>query len=70
MLDELLGALSVAVLILCYVLMVQALMAACLILARFVAEQARALWAMLPPPPERTPDTPLYRLGGGLRKWN
>jgi hypothetical protein len=69
MVDELLGALSVAALILCYVVVVECLTAAALLLARYIGQQARHLWAMLPEPPERTPDSPLYRLGGGLKRW-
>jgi len=69
MVDDLLGTLTLAALILCYVLTVQALTAASLILGRFIIEQARHLAAQLPEP-ERTPDTALYRLGGPIKKWD
>jgi len=70
MVDQLLGTLAILVLVLCYLLMVQALMAAVLVLARFIADQARHLLAQLPPVPNADPPTsPAYRLGGGIRKW-
>jgi hypothetical protein len=76
MAEQLLGVLSVAVLFLAYVLILQCLTAAALLLARYIALQVQSLRSLLGESP-RTVPAPLidqdsgesYRLGGGLARW-
>ena len=68
MMGELAGAASVLVVVLAYVLLVQAMMAAICLLGQFLVIQVQKLWAMVPPSkpePEQLP----YKLGGGLARW-
>jgi hypothetical protein len=78
MLSQVTGAAMAAVLVLGYVLLVQCLTAACVLLCEFIVLRVRALWGAVGI--ERSPQagkvTPLpddqgepYRIGGGLLKW-
>jgi hypothetical protein len=80
--EQLLGAASACVLVLAYVLIVQTMTAAVVLLCEFILIRVRILWAMVPRPGDRPevdrsivgdvdgPNAgPLYRLGGGIRLW-
>jgi hypothetical protein len=78
MVDQVTDAAIAAVLVLAYVLLVQCLAAACVLLSEFIVLRVRALWGVVGI--ERSPQagkvTPLpddqgepYRIGGGLLKW-
>lgn len=79
MADQLLGAASLAVVVLAYVVIVEAMMAAIVLLAAFIVLQWRQLWSLLayrPAAPAREVnqaraegDRQPYRLGGGLMRW-
>jgi hypothetical protein len=81
MADQLLGAASVAVVVLAYVVLVEAMMAAVVLLAAFTVMQWRHLCALLayrPPAPARElhesrgpgdDQGTRVRIGGGLRHW-
>jgi hypothetical protein len=69
--QQLLGAASVLVLALTYLLIVQAMMAAIILLAEFMVIQVHRLWTMLPPASEPNPQAEAtYKLGGGLARWD
>jgi hypothetical protein len=76
MVEQLTGAASVAVLVLAYLLVLQAMTAAVLLLGQFIVLQARALAANVGERPPRSPEpAPVvgdegesYRVGGGLLK--
>ena len=73
MAEQLAGAASVAVLVLCYVLLVECLTAACVLLAEYIVVQVRNLHGMVAiKAPEHTAveesQRQTYRLGGGLIK--
>jgi len=74
--EQLAGVLSVAALLLGYLLVLQCMTAAALLLSQFIAVQWRALRSLLVAPPRpATPEIedqdPLepYRVGGGLMRW-
>ena len=78
MVDRVTGAAMATVVVLSYVLVVQCLTAACVLLCEFIVLRVRALWGVVGI--ERSPQagkvTPLpddqgepYRVGGGLLKW-
>jgi hypothetical protein len=78
MMEQLLGAATAGVLVLAYLLIVQALMAAAVLLAQFIVVQVRALWSLVAPswlpPPAAVPPVvddqgEPYKLGGGLARW-
>jgi hypothetical protein len=79
MAEQLTGAASVAVLVLAYAVVVEALTAAVVLLAHFIALQVRNLRGVLvgrPAAPAREvheargqDDGQPYRLGGGLMRW-
>lgn len=75
MLDQLAGAASATVLFLAYVLLVECLTAACVLLVEFIVLRVRALRSLLvavepvAPVEERQPQSRAepYRLGGDIR---
>jgi hypothetical protein len=80
--ERMAGAGTVLVLVLGYLLLVQVMAAAIVLLAQFIVIQVRTLKTLLVQEPPRTPVTPLvpatvedqgepqtYRVGGGLRRW-
>jgi len=74
--EQLTGAAMTAALVLCYLLIVQALTAAALLLAQFIVVQVRALWSLVKVEWKPPASAPLvddqgepYRVGGGLLKW-
>jgi hypothetical protein len=77
--EQLAGAASVLVLVLAYILLVQAMTAAAVLLSQFIVVQVRALWSLvapswLPPPSSAVPPVvddqgEPYKLGGGLARW-
>ena len=80
MVEQLTGAGLAAIFVLGYVLIVQAMTAAVVLLAQFIVVQVRTLWSLVewtPTPGEPSlPSAPLvdhqgepYRLGGGLARW-
>ena len=78
MLEQVTGAAMAAVLVLGYVLIVQAMTAAIVLLAEFIVLRVRALWGAvgISWSPQAAKVTPLpddqgepYRIGGGLLKW-
>ena len=74
--EQVTGAAMVAVIVLGYVLIVQALTAAVVLLAEFIVLRVRALRSLLaiereaPAPVEPLGQEPAYRIGGGLLKWH
>jgi hypothetical protein len=75
--DSVTGAATATVVVLAYVLLVQCLTAAVVLLAEFIVLRVRALWGVATvertaPEPARVPEEPPqvqpYRLGGDL-KW-
>jgi hypothetical protein len=70
------GAGMFAIVVLGYLLVLQAMTAAVVLLAQFIVVQVRALWSLImveraasvPAPPVDDQGKP-YRLGGGLAKW-
>ena len=67
---QLTGAATGAVVILAYILLLESLTAACVLLAHFIATQVRHLRATLAHKPNPAPvERPAYRVGGGLMKW-
>lgn len=80
MIEQMTGAASVAVLVLAYVLLVEAMMAAIVVLAHFTMLQWRSLWSLLaqsrPVVPVAVEDQDQgqlqgvpYVIGGNLRRW-
>jgi hypothetical protein len=76
--EQLAGAASVLILVLAYILLVQAMTAAAVLLGQFIIVQVRALWSLvapswLPPPSSAAPvvddQGEPYKLGGGLLRW-
>jgi hypothetical protein len=73
MVEQLTGAAIASVLILGYFVLVQVLMAACVLLSQFLVLQLRALHSLIgsrqsqPVPAE--PASNSYRVGGGIRRW-
>jgi hypothetical protein len=76
MVEQLAGVLSVAALLLGYLLVVQCMTAAVLLLAQYIAVQGRALWSLLTVEPTRPGRAQVegqdqhYRVGGGLMRWD
>jgi hypothetical protein len=75
MVEQIAGVFSVAGLVLAYVLLLEAMTAAILVLAQFTVAQVRALRTTLalewsPPAPPTVDAQPTYQLGGGLKKWD
>jgi hypothetical protein len=76
MAEQLWGAGTGLVLVLGYVLVVQAMTAAIVLLAEFIVLRVRTLLALVaveqteptPVEPQRQPEPP-YRVGGGLMRW-
>jgi hypothetical protein len=75
MVEQLTGAVMAVIVFLSYLMVVQALMAALLLLGQFTILQARALRALVESP-QTTEPAPVvddqgesYRVGGGLLKW-
>jgi hypothetical protein len=75
---ELSGTAIAAIVVLGYLLIVQALTAAVVLLAQFIVVQVRALWSLVAPawlpPPSAVPPAlddqgEPYKLGGGLARW-
>jgi hypothetical protein len=72
MLEQLTGAASALVLILAYLLIVQTLMAASVLLGQFIVVQIRTLRSLVAierPEPTQEPQAP-YGIGGGLIRWH
>jgi hypothetical protein len=75
MIGQLWGAGSALVLVLGYVLLVQAMSAAVVLLAEFIVLRVRVLRSLLaiereaPAPMEPRGQEPAYRIGGGLMRW-
>ncbi len=75
MLEQLAGAATATVLVLTYLLLVEVLTAACLLLAQYIGWQIRALRSVIGTPSKpaietqaaEEPHTQTYRLGGDLR---
>jgi hypothetical protein len=76
MIEQLAGVLSVAALLLGYLLVVQCMTAAVLLLAQYIAVQWRALRSLLtvePAQPSRAQvegQDQHYQVGGGLMRWD
>lgn len=72
MVEEVAGATTVLVIVLAYVLIVQAMTAAVVLMAEFIVLRVRALRNLLAvePEPVRQPESAPYRVGGGLLKWD
>jgi hypothetical protein len=81
MVDQLPGAASWAVLVLAYLLLVEAMAAAIVVLAEFTLHRVRSLRGLLTAEPPRPVPAPAvveddqgqgqpYRLGGGLMRWH
>jgi hypothetical protein len=76
MVEQLVGAASVLVLFLAYLLILQAMTAAVVLLGQFITVQVRVLRSLLAESPGAVP-APLidqdsgepYKLGGGLGRW-
>jgi hypothetical protein len=77
MVEEVAGATTMLVIVLAYVLIVQAMTAAVVLLAEFIVLRVRALRSLLaiesqPEPArvsEEAPQAQSYRVSGGLLKW-
>ena len=72
MVAQLTGAASILVLILAYLLIVQTLMAASVLLGQFIVVQMRNLRGMVANKEPASPllvERPSYSLGGGIKKW-
>jgi hypothetical protein len=78
MAEQLTGAGLAAIVVLGYLLIVQAMTAAAVLLAQFIVVQVRALWSLvapswLSPPSSAAPvvddQGEPYKLGGGLLRW-
>jgi hypothetical protein len=72
MIEQLTGAASVAVIVLAYVLVVQAMMAAIVLLSEFIVLRIRALWTLVEVKSSASApvvESDSYRVGGGLMKW-
>jgi hypothetical protein len=77
--EQLAGVLAVAAVFLAYLLVLQCMMAAALLLAQYTVIQGRALRTLIqepprPPLPEVQQDqdaaeSPPFRVGGGLMRW-
>ena len=64
------GTAQALVLVLLYVVLVQVLMSATLLLGQFAVLQLRKLMLMIGEPQKpKEPEQPPYRVGGGLLKW-
>jgi hypothetical protein len=76
MMEQVTGAGIAAIVVLGYLLIVQSMTAAVVLLAQFIVVQVQALWSLVKvewKPPASAPlvddqEEP-YRLGGGLLKW-
>jgi hypothetical protein len=76
MMQQLSGTATVLVIVLAYVLIVQSLTAAMVLLAQFIVVQVRTLRALVAIEPKTIPEPepepagrPLYRVGGGIKRW-
>jgi hypothetical protein len=71
MVEEVAGATMVLVIVLAYVLIVQTMTAAVVLLAEFIVLRVRALRSLLAvePEPVRQTEPAPYRIGGGLMRW-
>jgi len=71
MMGELAGAATILVVVLAYVLIVQAMMAAVVLLAQFIVVQVQTLRTAMAHTRAPSPmvERPSYRVGGGLMKW-
>jgi hypothetical protein len=71
--QQLAGAATVAVIVLTYIVLVQVLTAACVLLAQFITLQIRALRSLIASPQNREipaePHQQAYKVGGGLARW-
>jgi hypothetical protein len=74
--EQLSGTATVLVIVLAYVLIVQSLTAAMVLLAQFIVVQVRTLRALVAiepktiPEPEPEPaERRLYQVGGGIKRW-
>jgi hypothetical protein len=73
--EQVTGAAMAAVIVLGYVLIVQAMAAAVVLLAEFIVLRFRVLRSLLaiergaPAPVEPRGQEPAYRVGGGLMRW-
>jgi hypothetical protein len=71
--QQLAGAATVAVIVLTYIVLVQALTAACVLLAQFITLQVRTLRSLIATPQNPSipaePHEQAYKLGGGLARW-
>jgi hypothetical protein len=73
---QLTGAAIFGIVVLSYVLILQAMVAAVVILGEFIVVRVRALWSLVGPgwkPPASAPmdedQGEPYRVGGGLMRW-
>jgi hypothetical protein len=67
------GVLAALVVVLAYVLLVQAMAAAIVLLSEFILLRIRVLRSMLvseKPAPTFTPAREHYQIGGAIRKWD
>lgn len=72
MVEELAGAVSVSIIVLAYLILLQAMTAIVVLLGQFLVLQVRSLRSMLAserPTPDVVSAQEPYRLGGGIRRW-
>ena len=69
MVDQITGVATAFALVLTYLLLTQAMMAAVLVLARYIVLQVQRLRAEIRPQPTRPVPVESYRVGGGIKKW-
>jgi hypothetical protein len=70
MVDQITGVATVLALVLSYLLLVQTMMAAVVLLAQYIVVQVRNLWGMVATT-QRSPvvKSRSYQVGGGIRRW-
>ena len=76
MVEQMTGAAIASIVMLGYILLVQAMTAAIVLLCEFIVLRVRSLWALLlnavekPTDSTPAPATEPYRIGGGIRRWD
>ena len=71
MVEQLAGTASASIIVLAYLILLQVMTAVVVLLSQFLVLQVRSLRSMLTSgkPPDASPATEPYRIGGGLMKW-
>jgi len=72
MVEQLAGAASASIIILAYLILLQAMTGIMLLLGQFLVLQVRSLRSMIAKKPssEMTPAPEPYKVGGGLMRWD